>query len=96
MPTDVLGARADDPTGGAAHLADMVERAVEPRFTTKQDTVRSGLGLALAIARRVVEQHDGRLSLQADASGTTATVILPVTGPADDTTSRPQPPLPGG
>ncbi len=75
---------------------DVLKRAFEPRFTTKQGTVRYGLGLGLAIARRVVEQHDGRLSLEADASGTTATVILPVAGPADDTTSRPQPPSPGG
>lgn len=78
---------------------DVLERAFEPRFTTKQGTVRYGLGLGLAIARRVVEAHDGRLSLAADPSGTTATVLLPVAGPADDTTSRPPHPArpaPGG
>jgi two-component system, NtrC family, sensor kinase len=65
---------------------DVLERVFEPRFTTKQGTVRYGLGLGLAIARRVVEQHDGRLSLSVDPSGTTATAILPVAGPNDDTT----------
>jgi two-component system, NtrC family, sensor kinase len=58
------------------------ERLFEPRFTTKDGTVRYGLGLGLPIAKRVVEAHGGTISIDSGADGTVATVVLPVAGPA--------------
>ena len=56
------------------------ERLFEPRFTTKAGRVAFGLGLGLAITRQIVVAHGGRVALadRSDASGTVATVILPV------------------
>ncbi len=59
----------------------VLARVFEPRFTTKQGTVRYGLGLGLAIARRIVEQHEGSIRLDSEPGRTTATVTLPISGP---------------
>src|SRR5262249_25466392 len=44
------------------------------------DRVRSGLGIGLALARRLVELHDGTIEAQSDGigKGTTFTIRLPV------------------
>jgi CheY-like chemotaxis protein len=58
--------------------------------TTRQ---HSGLGLGLAIARHLIEQHDGTIALQSDGEGrgTTATVRLPAASAADVATEGRQP-----
>jgi two-component system, NtrC family, sensor kinase len=86
--------RTDVPDGGQVRvrITDdgpgidpvLLPRLFEPRFTTKQGTVRYGLGLGLAIAKRVVEAHGGRVELTSVPGETTASVVLPVTGPPDD------------
>ena len=54
---------------------DVAERAFEPFFTTKA----RGTGLGLAIVRKIVEEHDGSVSLgQQPDGGTTVTVMLPM------------------
>ncbi|MBK1643223.1 hypothetical protein CKO25_00845 [Thiocapsa imhoffii] len=61
----------------------ILPRVFEPRFTTKQGAVRYGLGLGLAIARRIVEAHGGTIDLTSATGGTQVTVVLPVAGPPD-------------
>jgi len=53
---------------------DQIERIFTPFFTTKKD----GTGLGLPIAKRIIEGHGGRLSLESRSdSGTTFTISLP-------------------
>jgi signal transduction histidine kinase len=55
---------------------DVRARIFDPFFTTKE--VGKGTGLGLQTARRiVVERHGGDLTLDSDARGTTARVLLP-------------------
>jgi signal transduction histidine kinase len=62
----------------------ILPRVFEPRFTTKQGAVRYGLGLGLAIARRIVDAHCGKIELSSRPGCTRVTVTLPVAGPPDD------------
>lgn len=60
---------------GCGIAPEHLERVMEPLFTTK---VR-GIGLGLAIARAIVAQHGGRISLNSRVGrGTTFNVELPV------------------
>jgi len=53
---------------------EVLENMLQPFFTTKTD----GLGMGLAIARRLVEAHEGALTFRRnDTVGLTATVVLP-------------------
>jgi two-component system, NtrC family, sensor kinase len=63
---------------------EVLERVFEPRFTTKQGTVRYGLGLGLAIARRIVDHHGGGIAMVSSPGETVVTVTLPVAGPPDE------------
>lgn len=60
--------------GGDVIPPDVLPRLTEPFYTTKF----SGTGLGLAIVKRIVEAHDGELSIRSTAEdGTTVTVQLP-------------------
>lgn len=61
---------------------EVLPRVFEPRFSTKQGTVRFGLGLGLGIAKRIVDDHGGRLTLTSEPGRTEACVLLPVAGPS--------------
>jgi signal transduction histidine kinase len=67
-----------DTGGGIAR--EFLLRIFEPYVTTKP----SGLGLGLAIARRIVEAHGGRIETESEPGrGSTFRVTLPVSGPRD-------------
>jgi len=56
-------------------------RLFEPFFTTKTD----GVGLGMAMARQVVEQHGGRVEVSSQlGAGTTVRVVLPGPKQAED------------
>ncbi|MBI3450277.1 MAG: HAMP domain-containing protein [Acidobacteria bacterium] len=60
---------------GVGMDGEALARAFEPYFSTKG----TGTGLGMAIARRAVDEHRGRIELSsAPMKGTTARVILPV------------------
>lgn len=51
-----------------------MERIFDPFFTTKS----YGTGMGLTLARKIIEDHRGSLSLKSDEEGTVATVWLPL------------------
>lgn len=51
-----------------------MDRIFDPFFTTKG----RGTGMGLTLARKIIEDHKGSLSLKSDKDGTIATVWLPV------------------
>ncbi len=70
---------ADD---GQGMSADQIRTAFEPYFSTKD----TGLGLGLALTRKIVEDHGGSISLESEPGhGTTARIVLPfATRPAPE------------
>jgi signal transduction histidine kinase len=61
---------------GAGIEPEHMDKIFEPYFSTKE----TGTGLGLAIVRRVVERHDGSISVESlPDGGTTFTVELPTT-----------------
>ena len=67
---------ADD---GPGIPADAKDKVFDLFFTTKA----KGSGLGLAVVRRIVDAHDGRLDLRTSRNGTTIRIMLPVAGSDD-------------
>lgn len=64
---------------GAGMDAETQARAFRPFFSTRKD----GSGLGLPTARRIVEQHGGKISMQSElGKGTRFTITLPIAAPA--------------
>jgi signal transduction histidine kinase len=60
---------------GCGIPSDLVEKVFEPYFTTKKD----GTGLGLAMSARIIQDHNGSITLESkEKQGTTVTVRLPV------------------
>jgi len=58
--------------------AELVDKVFEPYFTTK----RSGTGLGLATVKKVVEEHQGQISIASEPEkGTTVTILMPAPRP---------------
>ena len=85
--TLTIRARVDGPVRAASTSATTVpgipeesrRRILEPFYTTKEPG--KGTGLGLDTVRRIVEdRHDGSISFDTGADGTTFHVWLPITG----------------
>jgi len=86
----VTGSRTRDPRvsilvevadSGPGLAPEVAERIFDPFFTTKA----KGSGLGLAVVRKIVDAHDGRLDLRtAPGEGTVIAVTLPVPHPLDE------------
>jgi len=64
---------------GVGIPAENLPRVFEPYFTTKE----VGIGLGLALTKKIVEEHGGSIELQSGSgSGTVARIRLPVGAPA--------------
>ncbi len=82
-------------TGSGIPVADL-PRIFEPYFTTKE----AGIGLGLAITKKIVEEHGGSISVESQpGEGTRVAILLPVADSAateapvaeDPATRRPAP-----
>jgi signal transduction histidine kinase len=61
---------------GAGIPEEMIQRIFEPFYSTKGS---KGTGLGLPVARKIVEEHRGRMDLESRVgAGTTFTITLPV------------------
>ncbi len=79
MTRDTIGAadavRIDISDTGAGIAPDLHARVFEPFFTTKA----AGTGLGLAVVKRIMEGHQGRISVRSESNvGSTFTLSLPV------------------
>jgi len=60
---------------GLGMSTDIVENAGKPFFTTKS----KGIGLGLAISKRIVEAHGGKITIQSEeGKGTIVRIMLPI------------------
>src|ERR1039457_150244 len=74
--TEIITQVRDD---GAGIAPDVLPHIFEPFLTTKESG--HGVGLGLAIARGIVERHNGRIEVQSEVGrGSTFTITLPSQG----------------
>jgi signal transduction histidine kinase len=65
---------------GSGIPPEVLSQIFDPFFTTKEDQQRTGLGLA--VARSIIEQHGGEISVESSpGQGTEFVVALPAVGP---------------
>lgn len=77
---------------GAGMPAEVLERAFDPFFTTRDVGVGSGLGLS--VCRNIISSLDGTIQLDSHVgSGTRVRVVLPATSSEPAATAPVQPPV---
>jgi nitrogen-specific signal transduction histidine kinase len=59
---------------GAVIAADEIQKIFDPFSTTKA----YGVGLTLTLAKRIIEDHRGSISVKSDETGTLFTAWIPV------------------
>jgi signal transduction histidine kinase len=60
---------------GVGISKDVLGKLFSPLLTTKA----KGMGLGLAICKRIVDAHDGRITVDSvEGEGTTVTIVLPI------------------
>lgn len=62
---------------GCGIPAELSERVLEPFYTSRA----RGTGLGLPIAKRIIDQHRGRLELRTEPDGGTRAIVILPTGP---------------
>ena len=58
----------------------MLEKIMEPHFTTKAGRVRFGLGMGMSIVRSIIADHGGHFSIDSHPGCTRMHVLLPLAG----------------
>ncbi|HEX8604069.1 MAG TPA: ATP-binding protein [Pseudoduganella sp.] len=85
---------------GAGMEAGLLARIFEPFYQAPQQLARrtGGLGLGLAIVRKIVELHGGHVSAHSDGpgKGSTFEVLLPLARQVAAPVALPGPPVPAG
>lgn len=72
---------------GTGMTEEKINKLMTPFFTTKA----KGMGLGLAISKRIVEAHNGKIVVNSEiGKGTTFTLILPITKPQKTTKNAPK------
>ncbi|MDO5049065.1 MAG: ATP-binding protein [Actinomycetaceae bacterium] len=66
----------------------IVEKIMEPHFTTKGGQVRFGLGMGMSISNSIVEDHGGTLTIDSEPGRTSISIVLPIEGPAGEPSSN--------
>ncbi|MBQ9758840.1 MAG: cyclic nucleotide-binding domain-containing protein [Opitutales bacterium] len=61
--------------------ASLKEKIFQPDFSTKKSGLSFGLGLGLAIVRRIVDDYGGLIQLDSVPGSTTFTITLPINKP---------------
>ena len=61
--------------------ASLKEKIFQPDFSTKKSGLSFGLGLGLAIVRRIVDDYGGSIQLDSVPGSTTFTITLPIDKP---------------
>ena len=56
----------------------IVDKIMEPHFTTKAGRVRFGLGMGMSIVRSIIADHGGTLVICSHPGSTTMRISLPV------------------
>lgn len=72
--------RVDITDSGPGIPPENLDKVFEPRFTTKQGTIRYGMGLGLGLTRSLVESHGGTITVESEPGRTVFSVCLPTTG----------------
>jgi nitrogen fixation/metabolism regulation signal transduction histidine kinase len=71
---DAAGARLTVSDNGGGFPEEMMSRIFEPYATTKA----RGTGLGLAIVKKIVDEHNGSITIDSRADGATVSVLLPL------------------
>lgn len=75
---------------GTGMSEDVIRHALDPFFTTKP--FGEGMGLGLALAHRIIQQHHGSIEIRsAPGDGTTFEISLPAASPAEPDVGAPPP-----
>jgi len=73
---------------GQGMSPEMCEQIFEPYFSTKE----TGIGLGLALTRKIIEEHGGEISVSSQLGvGTTFHIILPTVPPDAHSSDNPSP-----